>query len=988
MTGLVYESVWTQYLKILTGHAATSQSVILVLFLSGMAIGAWMGGKILNKVKNLLVVYALIETGIGVLALIFHSVFYQANHVLHEILYPSFSQALVDPLKWLFAALLTLPQTILLGSTFPVLAQALTQTNPERKEKVVSHLYFINSIGASVGVLISGFYLSEVFGLSGTMKISGIANLLIAGLSFIVVIILKNHRTIVDNIFIDQHEQKYHSLPALRLQNQTFSYFILFAAFFSGATSFVYEIGWIRMLSMTLGSSTHAFDLMLSAFILGLALGSIWIKFRIKKVKNILNYFAATQILMGVLAILSILGYNIAFDLMEWMMESLQRNENGYLLFITGSHLVALLVMLPATIFAGMSLPLMILLMQQIDFKEDVVGKIYAIDTAGGIIGVLAAIHLMLPFFGLKYLLIIAGSLDILLGMVFYFLQTKVRLSRILIPAYTGFTFFIIISIIFLNPNAQKMASGVFRYGKIGYSKDIAFEKDGKTASIAVFKTQKGNIVLTTNGKPDASVNIYRQITGDEATQVLLAALPFSFDFRPEKVGIIGLGCGKTAHTTLTNFNIKQVDVVEIELVVYEASYYFKDYVGNIFNDSRFNLHIDDARTFFSSTKNKYDLIISEPSNPWVSGIGSLFSKEFYGLISKKMDEEGLFVQWIQTYEMTVPLIASVAKAMSPYFNDYKVFFMDDGDMAFIGKKSGKLNASYSEIFGNEELRYELSRLGIGSKDDFEIRVIGNKEILDPFFCSYPVSANSDFYPFLEYQAAKAGFLEFSASNLDQLITYPAPIISSLMKADLPDGKQVGMNPPYQIATNFKNAEALFSFFNDLKSDQRPDYKNLNQESILLINTIRQIEFKSDSLNFLISWSPFLSTFARGIMPYLPGEKLDVIWNYIKTADGFEFLPVNSQKQIHFYQEVGNQDYERIIQLSNQISFDNISLTFPDIEYYFTCRLWAFLMLSRTEEAMKLWEIYPNQSDPPMMLRLLGNLIEKRNEEPKNLISN
>jgi spermidine synthase len=617
-------------------------------------------------------------------------------------------------------------------------------------------------------------------------------------------------------------------------------------------------------------------------------------------------------------------------------------------------------------------------MMQQIDFKNDVVGKIYAIDTAGGILGVLAAIHLLLPFFGIKLLMIIAGSLDILIGILFFLTQTKFRKPQFLVLSFTGFFFLILTAILFINPDSQKMASGVFRYGNIGHSKNFIFEKDGKTASIAVFETQKGNIVLTTNGKPDASVNIYRQITGDEATQVLLAALPLSFNYQPEKVGIIGLGCGKTAHTVLTNFNIRQLDVVEIEPVVYEAAVFFKDYVRNIFIDSRFNLHINDARTFFSITKNQYDLIISEPSNPWVSGVGSLFSIEFYDLISKKLNDNGIFVQWVQSYEMTVPLVASIVKSFSPFFQDYEVFFMDDGDLAFVCKKSGNLHVDYSEIFENIELKHELARIGIENSNDFKIRLIGNKAILEPFFNSYSVSANSDFYPFLEYQTAKAGFLQLSASSIEQLISFPAPIIYSLMKTNIPEGELVGLNPPYQMGERFRHAEAVFLFFKDKNEGLSPDYKNLDEESVLLINTIRLIENRNDSLNFSISWTPFLSTFAKVVQPFLPGEKLDVIWNYIQNADGFPFLPEKIKQQVEFYQAVGNRNYEKIIDLSNKTSFDDISLAFPDKEYYFACRIWAFLMLSKQEEAIKLWENYPYKSNPSMILRLLGNLTEKR----------
>lgn len=979
MTGLAYESVWTHYLKILSGHAAFAQTFILVLFLTGLAAGAWYGSKILKKCKNLFTLYAIIELFIGFLAISFHPLFHYLNHFIFDTLYSSLNKTAVDLIKWFFAIALTLPPTILMGATFPVLVDALEIGFPEKKHKIVSHLYFFNSLGASAGVLVSSFYLIKNFGLPGSLFITGLTNIFISFVSFASARFLNKSSERPDATVAQPKSRHSVSIPAFRLKNKKMMILIFSGAFLTGATSFFYEIGWIRMLSMTLGSSVYAFELMLSAFIFGIAIGSLAVKFLIKKISNILNWLATIQILMGVMAILSILGYNAVFDLMAWMMDSLQRNESGFLLFLTGSHIIALLVMLPATILAGMSLPVMILILQNLNSGKNIVGKTYSIDTIGGIIGVLAAVHLVLPVFGLKYLLIIGGSLDILIGFVFFFLQINTKLFRWLIPSLTAFIVFLIAAVFFLEINTQKMTSGVFRYGQIGHTKKILFQKDGKTSSVAVFETQKGNIVLSINGKPDASVNIYRQITGDEATQVLLAALPLAFEANPENVGIIGLGCGKTAHIALTNFNIGQVDVVEIEPVVYEASRFFKDYVNNIFIDSRFNLHIDDAQTYFSSTRTKYDLIISEPSNPWVSGIGSLFSDNFYKLISKNLTHDGIFVQWIQTYEMTVPLVASIMKSLSPVFEDYQIFFMDDGDLAIIAKKSGVLNSNFSEVFENIELQHELSRIGIENSSDFEVRMLGNKEILDPFFFSYPVAATTNYYPFLEYEAAKAGFMQQSASGLIQLLSYPAPVIPALLTKNWPEKIELSANAPFQHAEKFKNAEGLFEVFHALSENKNPVYKNLNEESVLLMNSMRHIENKADSLNFLYSWTPYLSMLAKSVMPFLSAEKLEIIWQYIEKSDGFVTLPGSVKKQVSFYKTVGNQDFDKIIEMTDDVLFDELTLSFGENEYYFICRLWALLMLSKYEEAVHLYKKYPETEDSPLILRLLGNLAKERN---------
>jgi predicted membrane-bound spermidine synthase len=319
MTGLVYESVWSQYMKILAGHAAFAQSFILVVFLAGLAAGAWYAARLQVKVRNLFLLYAMLELAIGLLALVFHPLFYHGSQWLSGYLYPNVDQKVAEVVKWSFATLVTLPQTILLGATFPVLTNALTRSGTAKQERIVPQLYFINSLGASIGVLISGFLLIGKFGLQGSMIISGTVNILVA-------IVALTASKIPDNNPQPEKPDKRRPdksnktkwTPRINVGIPAFSRLILIASFLTGTTSFMYEIAWLRMLSMTLGSSVHAFELMLSAFILGLAIGSWWIKFRIGPKRDILLTFASIQSLMGAFAILSMVGYNYTFDIMSW----------------------------------------------------------------------------------------------------------------------------------------------------------------------------------------------------------------------------------------------------------------------------------------------------------------------------------------------------------------------------------------------------------------------------------------------------------------------------------------------------------------------------------------------------------------------------------------------------------------------------------------------------------------------------------------------
>ena len=179
-------------------------------------------------------------------------------------------------------------------------------------------------------------------------------------------------------------------------------------------------------------------------------------------------------------------------------------------------------------------------------------------------------------------------------------------------------------------------------------------------------------------------------VSADESTMILLAAIPMSLNPRAETAAAIGLGSGLTSHTLLTNPRLQQVDTVEIEKGMIEGANNFRPRVELVFSDPRSRIINDDAKTFFSTYNKKYDLIVSEPSNPWVSGVAGLFSSEFYRVIGRHMNDDALFVQWLQLYEINVDLVASVLKAISANFSDFAVYASNDSDIMVIARKNGR----------------------------------------------------------------------------------------------------------------------------------------------------------------------------------------------------------------------------------------------------------------------------------------------------------
>src|SRR5690242_2750279 len=312
-TGLIYESVWSHYLRLFLGAAAFSQSFVLAAFMGGMALGAWLASRWSARLANLLAAYAWIEAAIGVAALIFHEVFVLLTQVSLDHVIPELgSPGAVGVYKYSLCVVLIVPQTVLLGMTFPLLSGAVIRRGPQRSGHHLAMLYFTNSIGAAIGALASAFVLIGSIGMPGTMRVAGALNLALAAAVLAIA---------------RRGEPRAAAAPpgATALDGTRIVRLFLVAAFVTGLASFIYEIVWIRMLSLVLGSSFQAFELMLSAFITGLALGGLWIRRRIDGIADPVRFSGAVQLLMGLAALATLFVYHWTFDWMAWALSALQR---------------------------------------------------------------------------------------------------------------------------------------------------------------------------------------------------------------------------------------------------------------------------------------------------------------------------------------------------------------------------------------------------------------------------------------------------------------------------------------------------------------------------------------------------------------------------------------------------------------------------------------------------------------------------------------
>ncbi|MDP1890206.1 MAG: fused MFS/spermidine synthase [Gemmatimonadaceae bacterium] len=785
--GLIYEAIWSRYLGLFVGHSAYAQTIVLVIFLGGMSAGAAWVARRSATLTSPLMWYARAEAACGVLGLVFHGAFGVVTAFCYDTLFPALPGGTVLlVVKWVIAALLILPQSVLLGTTFPLMSAGfLRAASPDGHTgsgKVLANLYFANSFGAAVGVLIAGFVLISAFGLPGTLQTAAILNVVVAAM-------------VVAAVQFAQEESDAPVDPAPAAEADAAPVpahiwrILLIVAAGTAVSSFIYEIAWVRMLSLVLGSATHSFELMLSAFILGLSLGALWVRTRADGFRDPMRALAVTQWIMGALAIATMSVYMMSFDWMASLLETLAKTDEGYRAFSLTRYAICLAVMLPATFCAGITLPLITRMLLSAGAGERAIGAVYSINTLGSIVGAALAALVLMPLIGLKALLVSGAVIDMALGVWLMWLAgAGSRETRKFAVGLAGATVFAVLGATLNAPFTREiLTSGVYRYGRVEQTgRNVVFYRDGRTATVSVRKTPgRQQYALSTNGKPDASLSeiwfdttavAERVIAGDESTQLLLPMVVLAHVPRAAEGAVIGQGSGMSSHFLLGSPHLKRLTTIDIEPEMVRGSRLFDPVNRRVFDDPRSEFVYDDARSVFASARRQYDFILSEPSNPWVSGVSGLFTDEFYRRARQYLTPHGIFGQWLHLYEINDELILSVVRALHRNFPSYRIYLTNDVDILIVASADSALPEPDWSVFEYPKVVDDLRRFRRITPEALEGTVVATNRTLAPIVRAGGL-VNSDFHPVLDLGAertryrkdAARGFMDATGDRFDLL---------------------------------------------------------------------------------------------------------------------------------------------------------------------------------------------------------------------------
>ena len=761
--GLIYEGSWARYLKLFLGHSSYGQVLTLCIYMGGLAIGSFVAGKMVEKVRRPLLGYAAVELAIGIGGVAYHPLYNALTGFFFDSEWVAglgFTGAEIA--KIVLATGSTLPIAIAVGMTFPFIAAGLMRKSGA--EVSLPMLYFTNSFGSAIGILVTSYALIPVLGNHVTLCVAASINFLLAMIfGFIGFTTSPNHEDDEDELSPDVAEgaareplnEDYAAEHHLAMPPKSTWFWI---AGITGLTSFVYEIVWIRLLSLLMGSSNHSFDQMLSAFILGLAIGSA-VSGKLLK-KDSLIVLSMAQILMAFFALCTLYFHKPFWEMMNEANQIFNPTNDGYVCWSLFKYVLSVLWMVPTSFFAGMTLPLITIILTRAFKSEAPIGKVYGWNTVGSILGSAGGGLMLLPFLQLKGALVLAAVLDFAIGFVLLVVYRKrFRYS----VAFYVICAFMVLPSIFVNFDPHLITSGAFRAYKNLHPDEKIIVRDGKTATIS-FHESNVHYYIKTNGKADASLgkDRSRPIEGDELTQAATAFMPMAVKDKPYDAAMVGFGSGMGAHYLLADPLLKDFDCVEIEQEMMDLAKGFYPWNSRGYDDPRIHIYIDDAQTFFLTNRRKYDLMISVPSNPWVSGVASLFSHEFYTKMRRYIKPGGLWVQWIQTYEFNDQLFLNILKALDvafPYVSLYKA--PEEPDIIIIASDEPVYQKAISRFSTDSTLVKEFERIHRDPEFFGEQNFLFTSKMVQSLMDG--VAPNSIFTPMVDNKAEEARFVHSQA---------------------------------------------------------------------------------------------------------------------------------------------------------------------------------------------------------------------------------
>jgi len=776
LASLIYQILWLRMIDKVVGSAPFAVATVLTVFMGGLALGSWLAGKYIDRITsrlNLLSLYGKVELAIGVYGLLLPFFIFIAKPIyvlaynslfLHFWLYRLFT--------FLGCSLLLIAPTTLMGVTLPVLCRFYVE-NLGHIGARTGRLYGINTIGGAAGALLCGFLLIARFGVWGTIFTAAGINTLVGVLC---ISLAKGGRPFVSESIVESKGKSKAKRPespeVFSIDDKRIVTCALWIFGISGFCSMAYEVFWTRLLGLMIGPTTYSFTLVVSTFIVGLALGNFLFGWLADRVKGVFRLLIITQ---GCAACLALLVSQFLGNSQFFFAKLIYTFQSDFGEKVLVQSVVLFFVLIGPTIFLGATFPLVnrIYARSLPDIGRSI-GTAYAVNTIGAILGSFIAGFIFIPLLGKENGLRITAGFQFFVSLLAltYLISKTGEWIRASVTGLITLSLGLLLLIKFPSWNHNILSRGwYYRFEAFekyfsttswfeaawkGASKiaqhvagnEVVFYGDGiggfTTVEKSVNPTGRADYTLLNSGKPDASSH------GDRLTQTLSAHIPLLFHPDPEKVMVLGLASGMTAGEALL-YPVKQLDVLEINDQVIKACEFFTPWNNGCLTHPNARIIVQDGRNHLELTREKYDVIISEPSNPWMAGLANLFTLDYFKTVKKRLNGNGIFVQWICCYEMDWSNFAMIGRTFEEVFPDgLLINTISSADFLLVGF-AGEKNLDLK--VADKNIAYARQSKNITIRDP---RVIFNlivTEDLKAFFGTGP--SHTDNWPRLEFAASK-----------------------------------------------------------------------------------------------------------------------------------------------------------------------------------------------------------------------------------------
>lgn len=831
--GLIYEVLWCRYLGLLFGNTVQSMSAVLTAFMAGLALGSYVGGRVCDRLKRPMMVYGILEILIGLYCALLPWAFGSESPILplYRSLYGESGGGLgLSVARFVISFVLLLIPTTFMGATLPILSQYLVRSKAFIG-KTVGALYAINTFGAVLGAAMTGFMFLPLLGKASSNHLAVVMNLILGtlavifGMNQVVTPVTEEPPAqpsgeggsgagsppVASGAGAGGEDQAPVSDAALKLAVLTFG--------ITGFAALATQICWTRAISLAAGSSTYVFSLIVAVFILGLSFGGIWGARAAERTRDPLALLGKVLIAIGLgnMALTAVLGLGPPFFFFLLVFGS----DRGWFWQVVFQALGMAMLIIGPTFLMGATMPLTLQAAARSRGSAGrTVGTIYAVNTIGSILGSFLGGLVLQPWLGLQYTLQLMSVLYAAPGIILYFMSRAGKLRQ----PRSDFTIVILgvattLGVLFFAPkwNPKVMSSGMYllrnrRTIEAARNFDFAplfaedpdqrliYYNEGVSATVAVAELKsptEGTVLsLSVGGKPDATSH------GDMSTQLGLTLVPVIIhESGPEQVLVIGLGSGASAGAALAPKTVKQVDVVEMSPEVVEASYHFAKYTNLKYSPRpgsdqfwldtpNLKLIINDGRNHLLLTNKKYDVIASEPSNPWLAGIGNLFTKEAFQLSREHLNKGGVMCQWIHRYSLKESDFFNIVHTFAEVFPQVQLWCVNRNDFLLIGTDQAiRLPVETLRArLGEAGVAPMLKRIHFDTEEEFlacfmsadsELRALSSKSLL-----------HTDDNMLLEFSAPKSLYNQFEGLQTTQFEADPELIVElGAMKAEGTGGR-------------------------------------------------------------------------------------------------------------------------------------------------------------------------------------------------------